>query len=56
MSHPMDPVFSRFEVVALVIAVIVGQSITSDGESNWLKGVMLIAVFSMLGVGFYKLR
>jgi Ca2+:H+ antiporter len=55
IGRPMDLVFSRFEVVAIAIAVIVGQSLTIDGESNWLEGVMLLAVYAMLGVGFYYL-
>ena len=53
LGSPMDLIFSQFEVVAIAIAVIVGQSVTSDGESNWLEGVLLVAVYAMLGVGFY---
>jgi Ca2+/H+ antiporter len=26
---------------------------TIDGKSDWLEGAMLIAVFVMLGIGFY---
>jgi Ca2+/H+ antiporter len=26
---------------------------TIDGESDWLEGAMLIAVFLMLGIGFF---
>jgi Ca2+:H+ antiporter len=54
MGQPMDLLFSPFEVVAIGIAVLVAQSITMDGESNWLEGVMLLAVYAMLGVGFYN--
>jgi Ca2+:H+ antiporter len=56
MGRPMDLLFSRFEVVAIAIAVLVGRTITVDGESNWLEGVMLVAVYTMLGVGFYYLN
>ena len=56
MGQPMDLLFSRFEVVAIAIAVTVGRSITSDGESNWLEGVLLVAVYLMLGVGFYYMK
>ncbi len=55
MGRPMDLLFSRFEVVAIAIAVTVGRSITSDGESNWLEGLLLVAVYLMLGVGFYSM-
>jgi Ca2+:H+ antiporter len=55
MGRPLDLVFTLFEVVAIVIAVIIGRSVTIDGESNWLEGVLLVAVYAMLGVGFYYL-
>jgi Ca2+:H+ antiporter len=55
MGEPMDLLFSQFEVVAIAIAVFIGQSLTIDGESNWLEGVMLLAVYAMLSVGFYYL-
>jgi Ca2+:H+ antiporter len=56
LGHPMDLLFSQFEVVAIGIAVIVGRTITVDGESNWLEGLFLILVYVMLGIGFYYLR
>ena len=56
VGHPMDLLFSRFEVVAIAIAVTIGRAVTSDGESNWLEGVLLVAVYLMLGVGFYYMR
>ncbi len=55
IGQPMDLLFSRFEVIAIAIAVMVGRNITVDGESNWLEGVMLIAVYTILGIGFYYL-
>ena len=53
LSKPMDLLFNRLELVALVISVFIMRNMTIDGESNWLEGAMLIAVFSMLGIGFY---
>jgi Ca2+:H+ antiporter len=55
VGQPMDLLFSQFEVVAIAVTVFVGQSLTSDGESNWLEGLMLIAVYAMLGFGFYHM-
>ena len=56
VGHPMDLVFSEFEVISIVIAVAVGRSITLDGESNWLEGVLLVAVYAMLGIGFFAMK
>jgi Ca2+:H+ antiporter len=51
----MDLVFTPFEVMSIAIAVIVAQTMTSDGESHWIEGVMMVAVYAILGVGFFFL-
>jgi Ca2+:H+ antiporter len=51
--RPMDLVFTPVEIMALVIAVVVVGQIASDGESNWLEGAQLLAVYIMLAVMFF---
>ncbi len=53
MPKPMDLLFNRLELVALIISVFTARNMTIDGKSDWLEGAMLIAVFVMLGVGFF---
>jgi Ca2+:H+ antiporter len=53
IGQNMDLVFSRFELIAIVAAVLVTRTLTIDGTSNWLEGLMLVAVYLMLGVGFF---
>ena len=53
--HPMDLVFTPAEVVAVVVAVLISGQITSDGESNWLEGVLLLAVYLILAIVFFFL-
>ncbi len=53
LSKPMDLLFNRMELVALTIAIFITRNMTIDGESDWLEGAMLIAVYLMLGIGFY---
>ena len=53
--RPMDLVFSPAEVLAVGLAVIITGQIASDGESNWLEGVQLLAVYVILGMVFYLL-
>jgi Ca2+:H+ antiporter len=53
--RPMDLVFSPAEVLAVVLAVVIVGDIASDGESNWLEGAMLLAVYLILGISFYFL-
>jgi Ca2+:H+ antiporter len=50
---PMDLVFSAPEVIAIVVAVLLAAQIAGDGESNWLEGVQLLAVYVILGIVFY---
>jgi Ca2+:H+ antiporter len=52
---PMDLVFTTAEVLAVVMAVFITYQIASDGESNWLEGALLMAVYMVLGIVFYFL-
>ncbi len=51
--HPMDLVFSPTEVLAVFVAVLITGQIASDGESNWLEGVQLLAVYLILALVFF---
>jgi Ca2+:H+ antiporter len=53
--RPLDLLFSPSEVLAVFVAVLITGQIASDGESNWLEGVQLIAVYVILAVVFYFL-
>jgi len=53
MGQPMDLNFNPFELVAVAVAVFIANSISSDGQSNWLEGVLLLATYFILGVAFF---
>lgn len=53
MGQPMDLSFNTFELVAVAVAVLIANSISSDGRSNWLEGVLLLATYVILGLAFY---
>lgn len=53
MGQPMDLDFNAFELVAVVVAVLIANSISSDGRSNWLEGTLLLATYLVLGLAFY---
>jgi Ca2+:H+ antiporter len=53
--RPMDLVFSPAEVMAVVLAAVITGEVASDGESNWLEGAMLLAVYVILGICFFFL-
>jgi Ca2+:H+ antiporter len=54
-GKPMDLLFSPLEVVAITVSVLVVALIAQDGESNWMEGVLLLAVYIILGLTFYFL-
>jgi len=55
-SRPhMDLRFSPFEVLSVLIAAAVVNLVSQDGESNWLEGALLLAVYLVLGIAFYFL-
>ncbi|MBD1846840.1 calcium/proton exchanger [Cyanobacteria bacterium FACHB-63] len=52
-GQPMDLNFNPFELVAVAVAVLITNSISSDGRSNWLEGTLLLAAYLVLGLAFY---
>lgn len=53
--EPMDLVFNPFELEALGAATIIAAFVALDGESNWMEGIQLLAVFVILAIGFFFL-
>ena len=53
--HRLNLEFTIPEIVAVVMAAFVTDQIAGDGESNWLEGVQLLALYIILGVLFYFL-
>ena len=53
LGTQMNLAFTRFEVVALGMSVVALALIALDGESNWLEGAFLLAVYAVIGVGFF---
>jgi len=54
-GQPMNLIFTTFEVVAVVLTVGVVALVSMDGESNWMEGIQLLAVYVILGIAFYFL-
>jgi Ca2+:H+ antiporter len=51
--YPLALVFNGFELGAILLAILVGNHVTSDGESTWFEGVQLLAVYFVFGLAFY---
>jgi Ca2+:H+ antiporter len=55
LGQDMNLLFSRYEMWAVVLAVFITRIMIYDGESNWLEGLMLVAIYAMLAIGFFHL-
>jgi Ca2+:H+ antiporter len=53
--QPMDLIFTRLEVMAIAVSVLIMGYVAADGESHWMEGVQLLAVYAILGIAFYFL-
>jgi Ca2+:H+ antiporter len=54
-GHPLDLHFSPMEVIAVGVSVGVLALVCHDGESHWLEGAMLLAVYLIFALAFYHL-
>ena len=52
---PMDLLFTTMEVVAIAASVGIMAMISQDGETHWMEGVQLLAVYAILALAFFFL-
>lgn len=55
LGQPMDLAFTSFEVVAIVLATVITRELIQDGRANWFEGVLLVAAYVILAIGFFHL-
>lgn len=53
--RPMDLIFTPLEVIAVIASAGVMALCANDGESHWMEGVQLLAVYVILGIAFFFL-
>jgi len=55
MGNPLQLIFNTFELLALIVGVFIAVMVSQDGESNWLEGAELLAVYLILALAFFLL-
>jgi Ca2+:H+ antiporter len=55
LGHPLQLVLNRFELIALLASVAISALVSADGESTWLEGAGLLAIYLILGLAFFLL-
>jgi Ca2+:H+ antiporter len=53
IGHPLLLVFNQLELVALIAGVLIAALVSADGESNWLEGAELLAIYIILALAFF---
>ncbi|MFI5179065.1 MAG: calcium/proton exchanger [Vicinamibacterales bacterium] len=53
IGQPMSLLFNPFEIAAITLSVLATVIVIVDGESNWVEGLQLMAVYLILALAFY---
>lgn len=53
INRPLDLFFNLFELAAIGVTMLIVNTITQDGESNWFEGVQLLVAYAILAVAFF---
>ena len=53
IGEPMSLLFNPFEIAAITLSVLATVIVVVDGESNWVEGLQLVAVYLILALAFY---
>jgi len=55
LGNPLTLVFNNFELIALIGTVVIVTQVAGDGESNWLEGAELAALYLIFAIAFFLL-
>jgi Ca2+:H+ antiporter len=53
IGNPLTLVFNQLELIALTAGVLIAALVSADGESNWLEGAELLAIYIILALTFF---
>jgi Ca2+:H+ antiporter len=53
MGNPLQLIFNTFELLALVAGVLITALVSEDGESNWLEGAELLAIYLIIALASF---
>ncbi|HWL65100.1 MAG TPA: calcium/proton exchanger [Actinomycetota bacterium] len=54
-AHPLDLIFTGFEIAAVGFSSAILAFIALDGRSNWFEGVLLLAAYVIMAISFFFL-
>jgi Ca2+:H+ antiporter len=55
LGHPLNLVFTPFEMLAVGLGVAIFAYLVMDGETNWYEGIQLLALYAIIAIALYFL-
>ncbi|HEV2953914.1 MAG TPA: calcium/proton exchanger [Candidatus Dormibacteraeota bacterium] len=55
VGHPMDFIFTPFEIITVGLATVIVSVISLDGRTNWLEGAQLVGAYLIIAVAAFFL-
>jgi Ca2+:H+ antiporter len=55
VGNPLTLVFTPLEVVSVGVGVLIAAYIALDGRSNWVEGLQLVSVYTIVAIAFFFL-
>lgn len=56
ISKPFSMVFTSFELLAVFVSVIMVNIITYSGRANWFQGIIFVALYIAIAIGFFFIK
>lgn len=53
VGNPIDLTFEPRQLLALALAALIVPVLVSDGESTWIEGLQLLALYALIAIGFW---
>jgi Ca2+:H+ antiporter len=53
VGNPIDLTFDTRQLLAIGLAALIVPSLVSDGESTWIEGLQLLALYAVIAISFW---
>jgi len=53
IGNPIDLTFETRQLLAIGLAALIVPNLVSDGESTWIEGLQLLALYAVIAIGFW---
>ena len=53
LGNPIDLTFETRQLLAIGLAALIVPVLVSDGESTWIEGLQLLALYAVIAIGFW---